>query len=367
MAMPMHDLGGHVVVLDADEPRVPSEDEVKEYAAFLGIDVESEPNLMWIAWEGVAAPVPTPWKACHNLDAENEDEVFYFNFETAESVWDHPCDEKYRAMVEKARAEGHEQPPSASQPPVSEGSGIAPVSEPVAAGSPEVIPNNTVEAITLEEQEESISSGSSGCSPKAKKPDVDIAALAAAATKPGAAAASVAAGDSGKRLPEVSPVLPGKVADSFSAGSPRSGQRQAADSEDELDESESSAHSSPAKGSLDNSSPTRDVGFAGRQLGSGPLDKDLDDSSSDSGSPTPDTGGGRSASASLSASGGGDAQTAAAEEEEPRKRLQPIADDISEESLSENDDLPMPEDFVSNSDARRLVSDEAADRSGSGS
>jgi len=67
--------------------------------------VETEPHLLWIAREGVVAPVPPPWKACHNLDAEHEDEIFYFNFETAESVWDHPCDQKYRSMVEDARAE----------------------------------------------------------------------------------------------------------------------------------------------------------------------------------------------------------------------------------------------------------------------
>lgn len=98
-------LGNRVVVLEADEPRIPSEEEVNEYAAFLGIDPETEPHLMRIAREGVVAPVPHPWKACHNLDSQHEDEIFYFNFETAESVWDHPCDEKYRNMVEDAREE----------------------------------------------------------------------------------------------------------------------------------------------------------------------------------------------------------------------------------------------------------------------
>eukprot|EP00927_Polykrikos_kofoidii_P012542 TRINITY_DN1540_c0_g2_i1.p1 TRINITY_DN1540_c0_g2~~TRINITY_DN1540_c0_g2_i1.p1 ORF type:complete len:815 (+),score=146.46 TRINITY_DN1540_c0_g2_i1:245-2446(+) len=45
------------------------------------------------------APVPEPWKAC----TENGDDVFYFNYETHESVWDHPCDEKYRTMTEENR------------------------------------------------------------------------------------------------------------------------------------------------------------------------------------------------------------------------------------------------------------------------
>ncbi|CAE8622003.1 unnamed protein product, partial [Polarella glacialis] len=55
---------------------------------------------MWIAKEGVIAPVPSPWKAW----TENGDDVFYFNFESGESIWDHPCDERYRQMVEDARA-----------------------------------------------------------------------------------------------------------------------------------------------------------------------------------------------------------------------------------------------------------------------
>lgn len=119
----MMELGSKVIVLENDEPRVPSEEEVKEYAAFLGIDPDTEPHLMWIAWEGVAAPVPPPWKACHNTEAENEEEIFYFNFETAESVWDHPCDEKYRQLVDKARSEGLTGPPS--QRPAADGGGAA--------------------------------------------------------------------------------------------------------------------------------------------------------------------------------------------------------------------------------------------------
>eukprot|EP00929_Paragymnodinium_shiwhaense_P063167 TRINITY_DN31573_c0_g1_i1.p1 TRINITY_DN31573_c0_g1~~TRINITY_DN31573_c0_g1_i1.p1 ORF type:complete len:617 (-),score=173.86 TRINITY_DN31573_c0_g1_i1:126-1976(-) len=76
-----------------------TEQEVYEYAEFLGIDPETEPQLMWIAREGVVAPVPAPWKAC-----QEDDEVFYFNYETKQSIWDHPCDEYYRGMVDKFRA-----------------------------------------------------------------------------------------------------------------------------------------------------------------------------------------------------------------------------------------------------------------------
>jgi centrosomal protein CEP164 len=89
-----------VTVLDTDdEERSPTEDEVIEYAQFLDIDPETEPHLLWIAREGVVAPVPPPWKAC----TESGDDVFYFNFDTGESVWDHPSDEKYKTLVEEER------------------------------------------------------------------------------------------------------------------------------------------------------------------------------------------------------------------------------------------------------------------------
>eukprot|EP00435_Cladocopium_sp_Y103_P036747 s167_g9.t1 len=76
----------------------PTEDQVIEYAEFLGMDLKTEEHLLWIAREGVAAPVPHPWKTC-----TEKGEVFYFNFETSESSWDHPSDAHYRELLEKHR------------------------------------------------------------------------------------------------------------------------------------------------------------------------------------------------------------------------------------------------------------------------
>merc|ERR1719282_153648 len=96
----MSGLGNGVVVLEDDQDdRVPSEEEIREYAEFLGINVDTEPYLMWIARDGVSAPVPHPWKAC----TQNGDDVFYFNFDTSESSWEHPCDEKFKTLVEIER------------------------------------------------------------------------------------------------------------------------------------------------------------------------------------------------------------------------------------------------------------------------
>ena len=36
--------------------------EIKEYATFIGIRPDTEPHLMWIAREGINAPLPENWK-----------------------------------------------------------------------------------------------------------------------------------------------------------------------------------------------------------------------------------------------------------------------------------------------------------------
>lgn len=95
---------GIIVLESSDDDRIPTEEEVNEYAEFLGLDPKTESHLMWIARNGVIAPVPPPWKAC----TENGDDVFYFNFDTGESVWDHPSDATFRALVEEHRAKGPE-------------------------------------------------------------------------------------------------------------------------------------------------------------------------------------------------------------------------------------------------------------------
>lgn len=93
-------LSPSVIILESsEEERVPTDDEVNEYAEFLGLDPNTEEHLMWIARDGVIAQVPPPWKAC----TENGDDVFYFNFDSGESVWDHPSDEKFRQLVEQHR------------------------------------------------------------------------------------------------------------------------------------------------------------------------------------------------------------------------------------------------------------------------
>ena len=90
-------------------------------------DLLQDKNLLWIAKEGLKAPLPSDWKPCKSPDGE----LYYFNFSNGESVWDHPCDEhyrqKYREEKDKASAPvvtvvATAVPPAAGAPPKSDAS-----------------------------------------------------------------------------------------------------------------------------------------------------------------------------------------------------------------------------------------------------
>ncbi|XP_028275253.1 centrosomal protein of 164 kDa-like isoform X2 [Parambassis ranga] len=74
---------------DYDEDYIPSEQEIHEYAREIGIDPDKEPELLWLAKEGIVVPLPAEWKPCQDS--------------TGQSTWDHPCDELYRRLVTKER------------------------------------------------------------------------------------------------------------------------------------------------------------------------------------------------------------------------------------------------------------------------
>ncbi|NXU53867.1 CE164 protein, partial [Turnix velox] len=87
-----------------DETYIPSEQEVHDFARDIGIDPEKEPELLWLAREGIVAPLPSEWKPCQDVTGE----IYYFNFTNGQSSWNHPCDDQYRRLVvlerEKLRA-----------------------------------------------------------------------------------------------------------------------------------------------------------------------------------------------------------------------------------------------------------------------
>uniref|UniRef100_A0A2K6F3W0 Centrosomal protein of 164 kDa n=1 Tax=Propithecus coquereli TaxID=379532 RepID=A0A2K6F3W0_PROCO len=82
-----------------DETYIPSEQEILEFAREIGIDPIKEPELMWLAREGIVAPLPVEWKPCQDITGD----IYYFNFANGQSTWDHPCDEHYRNLVIQER------------------------------------------------------------------------------------------------------------------------------------------------------------------------------------------------------------------------------------------------------------------------
>ena len=66
--------------------------EIIGYAEFLGMDLTEDRDLLYIAEEGLKAPVPEPWKAFSN----EQEEIYYTNTITGQVIFDHPLDEVYR-------------------------------------------------------------------------------------------------------------------------------------------------------------------------------------------------------------------------------------------------------------------------------
>ncbi|XP_075028937.1 centrosomal protein of 164 kDa isoform X2 [Calonectris borealis] len=84
---------------DYDETYTPSEQEIQDFAREIGIDPEKEPELIWLAREGIVAPLPPEWKPCQDITGD----IYYFNFANGQSTWDHPCDGHYRELVIQER------------------------------------------------------------------------------------------------------------------------------------------------------------------------------------------------------------------------------------------------------------------------
>jgi centrosomal protein CEP164 len=80
----------------------PTQDEIYEYAKFLGMNLDEDQDLLWIAKAGLTTTLPQQWRPC--LASPESDEVFYFNFVTGESIWEHPCDSMHQKMYLKEKA-----------------------------------------------------------------------------------------------------------------------------------------------------------------------------------------------------------------------------------------------------------------------
>ena len=84
---------------EIDEDYEPNEDELLEYAKFLGMEFPEDEEYLYIAREGLKAPLPEPWKPCQTKGGD----IYFFNFDSGQSVWEHPCDTYYKDQFTEAK------------------------------------------------------------------------------------------------------------------------------------------------------------------------------------------------------------------------------------------------------------------------
>lgn len=109
----------------------PSKAEIEEYGRWLGMDLPADSDLLFLAREGLKAPLPEGWKACKS----EKGELYYFNFKSGKSIWDHPMDDHYKeALADHKRRKANGEPygvdhHTVANVPVSRESSPAAVSE----------------------------------------------------------------------------------------------------------------------------------------------------------------------------------------------------------------------------------------------
>lgn len=77
----------------------PTEQEIRDYSLWLGIDPQTEPDLLYIARAGIMEPLPQGWQPCQ----DRKGQIFFHNAKTGQSTWEHPGDQKYIDMVREVR------------------------------------------------------------------------------------------------------------------------------------------------------------------------------------------------------------------------------------------------------------------------
>ncbi|XP_058471361.1 centrosomal protein of 164 kDa-like [Solea solea] len=82
-----------------DEDYEATEQEIHDFARDIGIDPVCEPELLWLAKECIFAKMPSKCTPCQDTKGN----IYYFNFSTGESTWDHPCNLLYHHLVAQER------------------------------------------------------------------------------------------------------------------------------------------------------------------------------------------------------------------------------------------------------------------------
>ena len=90
--------GDSIILEEEIDPNyVPSQDEIDEYAKWLGMDLQQDKDLQWIAPERIESAFT---RALEALQDDGHGRDLLFQLLVKKSTWDHPCDEYYRTLYE---------------------------------------------------------------------------------------------------------------------------------------------------------------------------------------------------------------------------------------------------------------------------
>ncbi len=81
-------------------PDAPTNEEISEYAEYLGLEPGKDAELLWIAEQALVVPTPEGWKEVE----DHQGNVLYLNSPKGKAQYAHPCDEEYRGLFRALRA-----------------------------------------------------------------------------------------------------------------------------------------------------------------------------------------------------------------------------------------------------------------------
>lgn len=67
----------------------PTPQEVREQAAWFGLDPDADGEMMSLVRDNLKTPLPPHWKTVRKQDGQ----LYYCNIATGERSWDHPVDQ----------------------------------------------------------------------------------------------------------------------------------------------------------------------------------------------------------------------------------------------------------------------------------
>lgn len=77
------------------------DEDVLQFAKYLGMDVDVDRDLLWIAEQAINSPLPAEWQEHEDGDGNQ----FFYNTVTQESSWEHPSDQRYREIYAKHKSQ----------------------------------------------------------------------------------------------------------------------------------------------------------------------------------------------------------------------------------------------------------------------